>query len=448
MAAEDRRLRTNKWHLSIYQQAYRSKGKLKYTRTWYYGQQVSGRRVAFPLGIDPKAAKKRAEDIFIFLQDPVNSVDDALDRFNPRRQERVEAAITKAEGMRNATIGDVIALYLAHFRTWELREGSAKGNVRKLYVLMRRAEANRKGEEFVSMSGGKIDYSWIHKMPVASLKLSHVTHMQSSFLDEADDLEDELRMKRNANSYYLGARSIFAKDPYEFYTEHSLIMPDRASWSFLKGRNYKKVKSRKVMTDPQLVQKVLKAVPKLKEDDPDAYRAFIAATHCSLRAKEVAHLKWSWFRVEPNRAVIEMPDADGVFRPKGNKGRRIIIDQWVYDELHQMRVSDSDYVIDEIDVEEGCDPVNAKKTAVFRLNQWLRAQGITERLPCHNLRSWWFCAKVRLDGLLAAQQQGGHEDPKTTSDHYADNEMPDFLLHYWRPDWDAQSGEVKRKKAK
>jgi len=39
---------------------------------------------------------------------------------------------------------------------------------------------------------------------------------------------------------------------------------------------------------------------------------------------------------------------------------------------------------------------------------------------------------VKLDGLLAASQQGGHEDPKTTSDSYADNEMPDELLAFWR----------------
>jgi hypothetical protein len=442
--AEDTRLRTAKWHLAIYRQAYRAKGELKYTRTWYYSQQIAGRRIAFPLGVDPKVAKKRAEEIYIFLQDPANSVEDATERFNPRQQERAQARKDKEDGMRVATIGDIVNLYLENYRTWELRAGTAKSNVTKLYGMLRRADAKLKGEEFQSLSGAKIDYSWIHKMPVEKLKLAHVTAMQGSFLDEADDLEDELRCKRNANSYYAGARSIFAKEPYKFYQENSLIMPDREAWTFLKGRQFKKVKSRKVMTDPKLVERILKASKTLKEEDPDGYRAFVLAVHGSLRAKESGHAKWSWFRVEPDKVALEMPDADGVFRPKGNKGRRVIFERWVYDELHKMRKSEGDYII-----ENGFnfDPnvVNLQNPAVIGLNKWLREQGITERLPYHNLRSWWFCAKVRLDGLLAAQQQGGHEDPKTTSDSYADNEMPDYLLHDWRPEWEGERQKKKKK---
>ena len=44
---------------------------------------------------------------------------------------------------------------------------------------------------------------------------------------------------------------------------------------------------------------------------------------------------------------------------------------------------------------------------VTTLSQWLRVKGLNVTHPVHELRSFWFSSKVKLDGLLAAQQQDG-----------------------------------------
>jgi len=46
--------------------------------------------------------------------------------------------------------------------------------------------------------------------------------MQASFLAEAGNVEEELRSKRNANSVYQGARSVFAEQPMEHYEAQGL----------------------------------------------------------------------------------------------------------------------------------------------------------------------------------------------------------------------------------
>jgi len=429
MRKKETRMRTKKWGLAVYQQAYQYRGELKYSKTWYYTQQVSGKRVAFPLGMIATSACKLAESIYLFLAEPSNTVEEAVAKFNPRKAERVQHSTDcKATP---ATIGNVIAMYLQGFKGWDITKRSSVDNVCKLRLLLRRAEAESKGEQFVSMQGASIDYSRFDKLPVASLTLKSVKDMQASFLAEAEDVEEELRAKRNANSVYQGARSVFAEQPMEHYEAQGLQMPDRATWQFLSGRLYKKTNRRKVMSEKSVVEKTFEALPELKVSDPNAYRAFMVAAHCSLRRNEMGYLKWSWFRVQDDRIALEIPDADGDFRPKGQKGRRIIVENWVYRDLLAMRSSKDDYLVEGDEVERLS--INRKPPAVVaRLTPWLKAQGVTERLPYHNLRSWWFSAKVKLDGLLAASQQGGHEDPKTTSDSYADNEMPDELLAFWR----------------
>ena len=429
MSNGETRIRTKKWGLAVYQQAYRYQGKLKHSKTWYYTQQVSGKRVAFPLGRIPASACKLAESIFLFLEEPANTVEQAVQKFNPRKAERFQHSTDPKATP--ATIGDVIAMYLQGFKAWDITKRSSIDNVGKLRLLLRRAESENKGNRFASRRGVNIDYSHFDKLPLCSLTLKSVKDMQASFLAEAGNVEEELRSKRNANSVYQGARSVFAEQPMEHYEAQGLKVPDRAEWKFLAGRLFKKTKRRKVMSEKSVVKKTFEALPRLKESDPNAYRAFMVAAHCSLRRNEMGHLKWSWFRIQDEKIALEIPDVDGNFRPKGQKGRRIIVESWVYRDLLAMRSSEEDYLVEGDEVERLS--IHRKPPAVVaRLTPWLKAQGVTERLPYHNLRSWWFSAKVKLDGLLAASQQGGHEDPKTTSDSYADNEMPDELLAFWR----------------
>lgn len=422
---QNHRRKTKRWGLTIYQQKY---GPGKYTRTWYYRVMVDKQSHVFGLGVDPVEAGKLAEEIFVQVQDPRVSITEVLKRY----KEPEEAEPVNPGG--EATIGQVVEIYLRDFRRLEIGQGTAKGNVAKLYGALRRAECMRQGKPFVKLSGARIDHSGINAMRLSKLSLKTVADMKESFLDDAEDLEEELQAKRNANSYWLGARGLFAEAAWEHYESLGLQLPDRDTWTFLKGKMFKNTKRRKLMTEYSIIEKVMAGLPELKESDPNAYRAFMVATHCSLRRKEMGHVKWRWFRIEgrgkKKRVVLEIPDADGDFRPKGQKGRRVIVEQWVYDEIFKMREDGEEYVV-EGDEKERLVAYNRSPLVLQRLGGWLRGKGVTEAKPYHNLRSWWFCAKVKKDGILAAQQQGGHEDPKTTSDSYADNEMPEDLMAFW-----------------
>ena len=115
--------------------------------------------------------------------------------------------------------------------------------------------------------------------------------------------------------------------------------------------------------------------------------------------------------------------------PKAEHEREVVVSEFAYRELWKQR-SGSDFVLDG-DAEERLDHYHKAGMAFQRLSQWLRVKGLNVTHPAHGLRTFWFSSKVKIDGLLAAQQQGGHFDANTTSRHYADSQMPDSLKTFW-----------------
>jgi integrase len=428
------RHKTSKWGVAIYRQAYKYKGEVQHSRTYYYRPSVAGEAHAFALGADKAKAAKLAERIYLFLQDQCNTLEGAIELFSPRKAARAAAA--KLVKVTPATIGDVLAIYRKEFKRW-VSAGSANSNEKKLFLAIRRAEAEHKGDEFVSQSGKRnFDFSPWEKLRVSSLSANTLEDMQSSFLNGTDDLEEELTAKINANSTMAMARSVFAPKPYKFYKSRGLVLPDRDAWSFLKVEPFPRAEKFRQLSPANIIKRVFEQSAALKKSDPDVYRALLMCLHFSCRISEAGNAKWAWFRVtEP--IAFEIPSVDGDFVPKWGKGRRILIQRWVYDELLAMRTSESPYVLQGDERERLT--IKGTSGAIFRrLITWLQKNGVSERQPCHTMRAWWFSSKVPLDGLLAAQQQGGHRKPETTSKSYADSEMPDELLELWKPGWDEQ----------
>jgi len=432
MTSGTTRFRTNRFNLAVFRQRYAGG---KYSRSWYYRQMVCGRTYSFPLGVEKKEAGKLAEQIFAYLQNPQHSIEDAIKIFNPRQKEKIESANKKKN--KPATIGDVLTVYFANLKRWGVSESSGKTAKSKLLAGLRRAQANLNDETFVSRSGAKIDYSDLLEQPVYQALTANVGYaMQNSYLSEAEDEDDLVTKKITANSVLTGMKAIFAQDQYAYYLNSGLNLPDRSTWSFLNVKPLKGAKKHRKLPARIVISKLLKGYTAIIGSNPEAYKAALLALHCSCRRKEAAASKWEWFQVEDSRVILQIPDTDGKFKVKWGQGRRVIVERWVYDELLSLRDLSSPYIMDiEEGFREGVMTKNQSSDDFDFLNKWLRSKGLEETMPYHSLRALWFSAKVRLDGLLAAQQQGGHKDPKTTSDSYADNEMPDELLHYWRPDW-------------
>ncbi len=111
----------------------------------------------------------------------------------------------------------------------------------------------------------------------------------------------------------------------------------------------------------------------------------------------------------------------GKFSPKHGHGRKVAIEQWVFDALK----------------EHG--PVH-DASAVGYLNEWMKKlipAAFTVSKPLHELRKCWVSFKAKNEGILAASQQAGHREVKTTMTHYADNMMPVRLLPLWQQQTEA-----------
>jgi integrase len=437
-SSEEIRFRTKRFYLAVFRQRYNG----KYSRSWYYRQMVAGKTYSFPLGVDKREAAKKAEQVFAFLQDPNNTIQDAIEEFNEKKKLRLDAAKEMAD--KPSTIDEVLKVYEAERKRWGLSESTVRGNRVKLLTGIRRADAYTRGEPFVSRSGAKIDYSKILSRPVAGVLTAKMAYaLQNGLLNEAEDEEELVTATVTANSYLRSIRSIFAEDQFSYYLNLGLNLPDRDEWPFLKVRPLRGGKKRRKLPPIPVVTKILESGSELKKKDLDAYRAYLLALHCSGRRKEVVNAKWEWFRVDAGPIALEIPDTDQTFKVKWGRGRRVLVERWVYDALLETK-GDSPYVLDLSDVaREQVTRHNRSCTALDTINAWLRAKGLDENKPFHTLRALWFSAKVKTDGLLAAQQQGGHQDPKTTSDSYADNELPDEQIEFWKPGWSKKLGTPK-----
>ena len=417
-------LKTKRFNLTIFRQRYRARdGSVKHTRGYYYCPMVAKQRYAFPLGPNPKAAATRAEEIWYYLQDRCHILQDAIALFNPRKASMPGKC---------STLEQVIHAYERSRRRFNISEATVKTAWSSLMLVLRRADAYRRGEAFVSRSGSpKVDYSRYLEMRINELSAQTLYDFQDSFLSEIDedDLQRLQRRRNTANSLIGSARSYFSRSHMDYYRQAGvgLRVPEPESWDFLKVKPLV-VRHRRYRLPPyRLMKRILEGLPDLKMNDLNAWRAAWLILHAGLRRKEAGFCRWGWWNVGD---VVELRlHADGRFMPKAGHEREVVVSDFAYQELWATRTG-SDCVLDG-DAEERLDHHHKAGLVFQRLTRWLRGNGLNVTHPVHELRSFWFSSKVKIDGLLAAQQQGGHFDANTTSRHYADSQMPDSLKSFW-----------------
>jgi len=401
------RFKTTKFGVTVYRQRFTRNGEHKYTRAFYVSKTVAGKLTRFPVGSDVRMAERNAEEIIGYLTVGANTMDKAVAIYNP----------SKAERMGCPTFQDILdayksALNIIGRKGGRVSDATYSGYRSSLAYLIRKVESYRKDKPFVSLLGQhNVDYSpWFgQRIDVLTTKYAMDFKLASVPADEEDE-EVILTSKISCDSTLRSARAFFSKNAMRYYTQLKLKMPDISG--FMSEPDFGAKKYFQLLPASVIVD-VMRASIALRNDDLDAFRAFLLCMHCGLRRAEALAFATSWLREEDRPMMLVT--VNGVFNPKHGTGRKVALEPWVSKTLHELG------------------PVQASES-LDRLNDWVKGiipaeYAVTK--PLHELRKCWVSCKAKTDGILAAAQQAGHRDTKTTVAHYADNMLPDRLTGLW-----------------
>jgi len=384
-------------------------GVVRYAEPWVVRKTVSKETQAFRLGTNQKSAEKLADEIAAFLSIPQNTMAQAVAKYNPRQEARG-----------TATVGECLdafekALGIIGRRGAPVSDGTFKGYRSNVLKVLRRVQMYRDGKEWVPFMGmHHIDFSpWLKlSTDILTARLVQDYKLASvPSLEEADE-EEVISARISCDSTLLNARAVFSKRALQYFAQVGMKLPELSS--FLSEPSYNARRFFELLP-PEVITTIMRESMSLRDENVDAYRAFILSMHCGLRAAEAKAFGLDWLRDE-DRPMIYVR-VRGEFNPKHGKGRRVALTRWVYDLLLELG------------------PLQKADAAQEDLTTWLRArlpEGARIQKPIHELRKCWVSSKAKMEGLLAAAQQAGHSDPKVTQTHYGDNQMSDRLIPFWR----------------
>lgn len=385
-----------------------------FSSSWYMRKTEHGANAYFSLGKAPAEAIRIADEIAAFLSIPGNTLEMAQVRYSPKALSRPG---------RYASIGDVLEVHKANVNLLELGERTARGYYNSLCTIVRRVDCWRKGEEFVSIAGKSIsreeETAAFEAQSTSVLTEKLLLDYQRAMVDDGDDDEEDLlTAKISANSAMRNARALFGVEAMKCYREKHLSLPDMSGFM---GVSYFKAEKFFELPSARVVDGLFTQAELLRARRPDVFKVWFAAIHCGLRRSEIAALSPAWIEQHNDTAILKLREK-GAFRPKHGHGRTVVLQAWVADELCKLAASPSSYMGEES---------SARDAAFVQAVEWLRSAGIEAAKPLHELRKLWTCAKVKTEGMLAAQQQAGHRDANTTSKFYADNKLPEALVAHW-----------------
>jgi integrase len=408
------RFKTKKFGVAVYRQRYLENGVEQYSRPFYFGKTVNKKLTRFPLGVDMKKAESLAEEIASFLSLPMNTIEMAMERYNPRVKERRNKVVTFTELLK--IYGD--ALGIIGRKGKAVSKQSFAGYATSASTALRKVESYRTGKPFQSFSGQrKPDLSpWLNQSLdvltrkwVMDLKLSCLPPPPEG--EEEADEEEILTAKISCDTTLRCTRALFSKQAMRYYKELKLNLPDLSG--FLSEPDYGAKKYFQLLP-PDVIVKVAQASLALRAADLDAYRAYLLCMNCGLRRGEAIAFSPAWIQ-DLDKPTLKVT-VRGAFNPKHGTGRKATIEPWVATTLRELG------------------PVQ-QAVALDRLNDWLKdlipaEHGVSKAV--HELRKCWVSYKAKTEGIHVASSQAGHRDVKTTSTSYADNMMADSLLPLWK----------------
>lgn len=398
------------------QRVTRPGGKVHITPFFLMRVQQAGRREFFPLPSTVREAGAEADQIAAFLDLRSNTLDMAIQRFNPTKW------ALRNPTSKVATVDDVLKAHEAAEKALGLDPRVARGYRGALLVVFREAlGARRKGDE--------PEDDAIRKMPMSDYTLRLVSDFKVARVAQAgEDKAEQERKKRGANGTLRSVASLFSKEALRHYTH--LTLPETLS-EILGGSKFRKVgKLKKRLPSADVLRRLFTEVGELRAKDENAYLAFLLAAHCGLRLKEIAWAREDWLQegTVPRMWVHTTDD----FKSKGGGERFAEIQPWVFAELRALTKGRT-YMLTGTKTDRYAN-------VAARLNQWIKARGFAAaggEKGVHGLRFLFGAYIANRRSHYTAQKFLGHESVTTTEDHYTDLILDTAMYALWEdtPEW-------------
>mgnify|MGYP003146703686 CR=1 FL=1 len=409
---------------------------------WRFRKMINGQRIFRTLDCTDERTKSRSLPEGV-ITEAENIYALAL---GGREEELKETRMRKGKV---ATMGEIIAAFLAWPLTKTLAAKSRRAYVSQLYAIIAeihcpefanitgsRASADGNGNSLMDRRNRKINSmssniltsdlinTWIAKrLDRGPVYASHEIRPEK---DTKDLTKKELRRTLiSIRTCVCRARSIFSPDGRStgelMCKKHGaykdLKMPDtldefRGKKTPKPGKNKYKVPGKVEILD------LIKGLPELYKSHPEAYKAFKIAYGTGLRLGEINKLKWSDIGDEDDGYLLTLEETKN-----GDERTNEFLGERLFEELYAMK-SDKVFVIGG-DSNYRRYQLGKDVSAYFRSKDWTRNKCL------HELRKYFGCLLARETGdLIAVMHALGHQDATTTRDYYHDKigktPNPDF----------------------
>lgn len=272
------------------------------------------------------------------------------------------------------------------------------------------------------MKGAHLTDEQIAAVSSSELTKQFVKDWQAAKLEEArieckDDLAKMEAAKRSINSLLTHVQSIFSREARDDYGK--LYLPP----CVLEFATAFPVKARKQEEPKQLkddfVAGLLAALPALQTVDAGAWAAFQLMMWGGLRNKECVHAQTDWLELTPAGYKIHMKPTAG-FLPKGRSRHTILPLDVGAALLTQVPNDPKDKGNKPRHLVPATSKTDRDNACYRRLNEWLKAQGVTEDANkiAYRLRKWFLNKVLEEQGIRFAQAAAGHAHVSTLQDHY------------------------------
>jgi len=402
------------------------------------------RRHAFPLGTGNKdAAARKAAAIYSDLI--TKGWDATLAEHSPKHAPRPERPVTVGDYIREAETvaevsADTFAGYCRAFRRLvsdiagidptvtveRSRRVTDPATGKKVYTIVRETKDARHDYASEGRKGGGARTAWLAKVeavPLERITPDKIQRWKVGFVKEraSEGPLAERTARGTVNTVLRNARGLFSKAIMETVaktiTLPSLLPFDGEKIFFKKSQ----LRATRYTSKIDAARLVRLAMGELREQDPDAFAAFLLALLCGMRRKEIDALQWEAVDFAAGTIYVEPTDFGGT-KSAESEG-------WVHADPELIEFLKSvkadargPFVV------ESATPPRRSKGAKYRaeetfqkLIEWLRSKGVADRKPLHTLRKECGTHVYEAAGLFAASRHLRHSDTRVTANFYADH---------------------------
>jgi integrase len=296
-----------------------------------------------------------------------------------------------------ASLGEIIAVYEAKAKL-EIKERSVRNNIGQLRNILRQTGGHANPEIDV------LPATVLTAKLVRSFKEKIATRYQES--KSSNDLERARRKAwTTANSMLRQARSLFSKRIRTAYRDEGLVLPASID-GFVDEPGFKRPRIDYTPPPEEIISATFEAVAKLKDSDPNLFKAFWAAVGCGLRKSEISSMQWEWLTRKGDDIWLITPflgkDGEEVKVP-------VIPDAW--SQLEPLR-KESGPVLEGTKTE-------TIETVFRRIGELMKGLGWETEKKIHEMRAYIAGKIAEKYGITVAAAFLRHKDTQVTHKSYS-----------------------------